>query len=196
VSHSAADRSGGAGGNDRSCRDRAGQSARHLSRGVAGHVPGCDPAESPKTRRSIVVLMGIVVAKLPSSGGPHGQAVNADWLQLPPGTALGMVGLASTFGFLFFAGFESAGSLGEESHRPLRRVPRAMAMAIAVGFYVACTAVQSLGFGTDPAASAPLQTRRRRSATSRTATSAPAWRPLSTSPRSSVRSAPASVAPR
>jgi amino acid transporter len=101
----------------------------------------------------ILVLMGVVVAKLAAGGGPRGQGVNADWLSLPPGTTLGIVALASTFGFLSFAGFESAGSLGEESHRPLRVVPRSMALAIAVGavFYVACTAVQSLGFGTDAA---------------------------------------------
>jgi amino acid transporter len=101
----------------------------------------------------IVVLMGIVVAKLAAGDGPRDQGLNADWLSLPHGTTLGTVALASTFGFLSFAGFESAGSLGEESRRPLRMVPRAMALAIAVGgvFYVACTAVQSLGFGTDPA---------------------------------------------
>jgi amino acid transporter len=101
----------------------------------------------------ILVLMAVVVAKLAAGDGPRGEGVNAHWLELPPGTALGTLALASTFGLLSFAGFESAGSLGEESRRPLRVVPRAMALAIAVGgaFYVACTAVQSLGFGTDPA---------------------------------------------
>jgi amino acid transporter len=99
----------------------------------------------------IVVLMAIVVAKLGGGDGPRGHGLSADWLQLPSGTTLGTLALASTFGFLSFAGFESAGSLGEESRRPQRMVPRAMALAIVVGgaFYVACTAVQSLGFGTD-----------------------------------------------
>jgi amino acid transporter len=100
----------------------------------------------------ILVLMAIVVAKLAGGDGPPGHDVNSDWLRLPPGTTLGTLALASTFGFLSFAGFESAGSLGEESRRPTRMVPRAMTLAILVGgaFYVACTAVQSLGFGTDP----------------------------------------------
>jgi amino acid transporter len=43
--------------------------------------------------------------------------------------------------------------MGEEAHRPLRLVPSSMLIAILVGgvFYVACIAVQSMGFGTDAA---------------------------------------------
>ena len=53
--------------------------------------------------------------------------------------------LAATFGFLSFAGFEAAGSFGEEADDPRRMVPRSMVVAIVVGgvFYVSCTAVQS-----------------------------------------------------
>jgi amino acid transporter len=99
----------------------------------------------------IVVLMGVVVAKLAFGGAPAGRGLSADVLRPLPGTSLSTIALASTFGFLSFAGFESAGSLGEESTRPRRMIPRAMAAAIAFGgvFYVACVAVQTLGFGTD-----------------------------------------------
>jgi amino acid transporter len=101
----------------------------------------------------ILVLMGVVVAKLAFGSAPGARGLTVDVFRPPPGTSLSTLALASTFGFLSFAGFESAGSLGEESTRPRRMIPRAMAAAIAFGgvFYVACVAVQSLGFGTDAA---------------------------------------------
>jgi amino acid transporter len=100
----------------------------------------------------ILVAMALIVVKLVAGAVPRAQGVTATVFQLPPGTSLSTVALASTFGFLSFAGFESAGSMGEEAHRPLRRVPASMLVAIGVGgvFYVACIAVQSMAFGTDP----------------------------------------------
>jgi amino acid transporter len=101
----------------------------------------------------ILVVMGIIVGKLAFGGAPDGRGLSADVVNLPSGTTLSTLALASTFGFLSFAGFESAGSLGEESTRPRRMVPRSMAVAIGFGavFYVLCVAVQTLGFGTDAA---------------------------------------------
>ncbi|MGZ6705744.1 MAG: APC family permease [Solirubrobacteraceae bacterium] len=101
----------------------------------------------------IGVLMAIVVARLATGDAPHGQTVNLDVVRLPAGTSLSTIALASTFGFLSFAGFESAGSLGEEATAPRRMVPRSMAAAILFGavFYVLCVSVQTLGFGTDAA---------------------------------------------
>jgi amino acid transporter len=101
----------------------------------------------------ILVLMAIIVVALVDGSAPQGQSVDLDVFALPSGTDLSTLALASTFGFLSFAGFEAAGSLGEEAHEPRRMVPRSIVVAIAVGgsFYVACTAVQSMGFGTDAA---------------------------------------------
>jgi amino acid transporter len=72
---------------------------------------------------------------------------------LPPGVGLSALALAATSGFLAFAGFESAGSLGEESLVPRRMIPRAIITAVAFGavFYVSCITVQTLGFGTGAA---------------------------------------------
>ena len=97
----------------------------------------------------IVVLMGVIVAKLAGGDAPAGQRLTASVFQLPHGVGLSTLALASTFGFLSFAGFEAAGSVGEEAHRALRIVPRSMVIAIALGgvFYVACVAVQSMAFG-------------------------------------------------
>jgi amino acid transporter len=101
----------------------------------------------------ILVLMAIVVVRLLVGDAPGQQSVNGHWLQLPAGTTASTVALAATFGFLSFAGFESAGSFGEEAVEPTRRIPRALVTAIVFGgvFYVACVAVQTLGFGTDRA---------------------------------------------
>lgn len=86
-------------------------------------------------------------------GWPREQQVPALRRELPSGVAVSTIALAATAGFLAFAGFESAGSLGEEAHRPGRFIPRAMLAAIALGavFYVACMLAQSWGFGTDKA---------------------------------------------
>jgi amino acid transporter len=97
----------------------------------------------------ILVLMAVIVVDLASGGGPDGQTLNWTFLDLPPGIPFSTVALAATAGFLSFAGFESAGSFGEESTEPTRMVPRAIVAAIAFGavFYVACMIVQTLGFG-------------------------------------------------
>jgi amino acid transporter len=101
----------------------------------------------------ILVLMAVIVVKLATGDAPGDQTLNLDWLDLPPGTTASDIALAATFGFLSFAGFESAGSFGEEATAPTRRIPRAIVTAVCFGgvFYVACVAVQTLGFGTDAA---------------------------------------------
>jgi amino acid transporter len=101
----------------------------------------------------ILVVMAIILGKLAFGGAPAGRGLSLDVFSPPPGTTLSTIALASVFGFLSYAGFESAGSLGEESTDPRRMIPRSMAAAIAFGaiFYVLCIAVQTLGFGTDAA---------------------------------------------
>jgi amino acid transporter len=59
--------------------------------------------------------------------------------------------LGVVFGFLSFAGFEAAATLGEEAQEPRRDIPRAiLGVAIFGGLYfVFVTAVEVMGFGTD-----------------------------------------------
>jgi amino acid transporter len=109
----------------------------------------------------ILALMAIIVVKLAAGHAPAGARLTTSVFRLPAGVGLSTLALASTFGFLSFAGFESAGSVGEEAHRPRRAVPRSMALAIGLGavFYVACVAVQSMAFGSAAAfagSAAPL----------------------------------------
>ncbi len=101
----------------------------------------------------ILVLMGVIFWRVAAGTAPGGQAPSGRVFVLPPGVGVSALALASTAGFLAFAGFESAGSLGEESFVPTRMIPRAIVTAVAFGavFYVACVTAQSLGFGIDAA---------------------------------------------
>src|SRR3712207_8056067 len=56
----------------------------------------------------------VIVAKLVAGDAPRGQELTLDVFDVPDGTAISTVALAATFGFLSFAGFESAGSRSEE----------------------------------------------------------------------------------
>jgi amino acid transporter len=101
----------------------------------------------------ILALMAVIFGKLVFGGTPSGQDLNLDFVKLPPGTSLSTVALAATAGFLSFAGFEAAGSFGEEANKPTREIPRSLVAAIITGavFYVLCMIAQTLGFGTDAA---------------------------------------------
>jgi amino acid transporter len=101
----------------------------------------------------ILVLMAVICWRLAAGTTPGGQRLSGAVFVLPPGVGLSALALAATSGFLAFAGFESAGSLGEESLVPRRMIPRAIITAVAFGavFYVACVTVQTLGFGTGAA---------------------------------------------
>ena len=102
----------------------------------------------------IVILMVAIIVRLSSGTHPvaGGGGMSRQFLVLPPGTGAATLALAATSGFLAFAGFESAGSLGEESLLPRREIPRAIWTAVAFGavFYVTCMITQSLGFGLNP----------------------------------------------
>ena len=95
----------------------------------------------------IVILMVVIVVKLIAGTSPHGTSITADAFKLPSGTSLSAVGSAAVFGFLSFAGFEGAASLGEETDNPRREIPRAIRNAV-LGhgvFYILCILVQTLG---------------------------------------------------
>ena len=107
----------------------------------------------------ILVLMGVIFWRLAAGTAPGGQTLSGDVFVLPPGVGVSTLALAAVAGFLAFAGFESAGSLGEESLVPTRMIPRAIITAVAFGavFYVACIVAQTLGFGTSAAGVSAFQ---------------------------------------
>jgi amino acid transporter len=102
----------------------------------------------------IVILVVVIFARLIAGSAPDGHSASlADAFSLPSGTTLDAVATASVFGFLSFAGFEGAASLGEETAEPRRNIPRAVFLApLTIGiFYFFVILSQTLGFGTDAA---------------------------------------------
>ena len=99
----------------------------------------------------IFILMLVIVIKLIAGSSPHGTSISVDAFKLPSGTSLSAVGGAAVFGFLSFAGFEGAASLGEETDNPKREIPRAIRNAVIASgvFYILCILVQTWGFGAD-----------------------------------------------
>jgi amino acid transporter len=98
----------------------------------------------------IVIVIVIVFAKLAGHAGPGKLGVDWSVFSVPHGVALSAVFLGIVFGFLSFAGFEAASTLGEETTNPRRDIPRAiLGVAIFGGIYfVIVTAVEAMGFGT------------------------------------------------
>jgi amino acid transporter len=101
----------------------------------------------------IALLVIIIFVKLIAGSAPGDQGFTADIFSLPDGTSLDTVATAAVFGFLSFAGFEGAASLGEETADPKRNIPRAIAAAVLVlaAFYFVVISAQTLGYGTDAA---------------------------------------------
>jgi amino acid transporter len=100
----------------------------------------------------ILILMVVIVVKLIAGSSPGGQTITLDAFKIPGGTTFSAVATASVFGFLSFAGFEGAASLGEETDNPRREIPRAIRTAV-IGsgiFYILCILVQTWGFGANP----------------------------------------------
>ena len=99
----------------------------------------------------IVVLVIVIFWKVIAGTAPNGQ----DFTMLPfvpaSGTTVGAIAFASVFGLLSFGGFEGAAALGEETNRPRRNIPLAIAVAVAFCgvFYTIVMFAQSLGFGID-----------------------------------------------
>lgn len=97
-----------------------------------------------------VVIILILTAIVLAQGGKHGLTT----IPFQVGSAgISAVGLASVFGFLSFAGFEGAATLGEETENPRRAIPRALAAAVLLTgvFYILVIYMQAEGFGTDAA---------------------------------------------
>jgi amino acid transporter len=101
----------------------------------------------------ILVVSAIVLVRLVSGTAPGDQHVTFSVFAVAPGTGTSALFLGVVFGFLSFAGFEAAATLGEEAANPKRDIPRAiLGTAIFGGLYfTVVTAVEMMGFGADKA---------------------------------------------
>jgi amino acid transporter len=95
----------------------------------------------------ILIVTVVILSKVGAAGHLTAQPFS------PGNQPLSNIGLAAVFGFLSFAGFEGAATLGEETRNPRRNIPLAiLAAVIGTGiFYVAVTYAQTVGFGTSTA---------------------------------------------
>src|SRR5437764_3524474 len=99
----------------------------------------------------IIVVAVTILIRLVTGTAPQGHTVDLSVFTVAPGTGGSAVFLGVVFGFLSFAGFEAAATLGEEARAPRRDIPRAiLGTAIFGGLYfVFVTAVEMMGFGAD-----------------------------------------------
>ncbi|AKK28166.1 hypothetical protein AB431_17400 [Mycobacterium sp. EPa45] len=101
----------------------------------------------------ILVVAAITLGKLITGHTPGGQHVDMSVFTVASGTSASTVFLGIVFGFLSFAGFEAAATLGEETEAPRRNIPRAILGTALFGgvFFVVVTAIEMMAFGTDAA---------------------------------------------
>jgi len=108
----------------------------------------------------ILTITAVVLVRLLIGNAPAGHRFTMSVFSVPPGTAPSALFLGVVFGFLSFAGFEAASTLGEESLNPNRDIPRAILGTTLFGgaFFVVVTAVEMMGFGTGKAGVAAFGT--------------------------------------
>jgi len=99
----------------------------------------------------ILLVCLVVLIRVLAGNSPTGTSFTLNMFTVPAGVSPSVLFLGVVFGFLSFAGFEAAATLGEEAHNPRKDIPRAiLGVAIFGGVYfVFVTAVEMLGFGTD-----------------------------------------------
>jgi amino acid transporter len=100
----------------------------------------------------ILLVSVVVLVKVIAGTAPTHTSFTLDMFTVPKGVSPSILFLGVVFGFLSFAGFEAAATLGEEAKNPRKDIPRAiLGVAIFGGVYfVFVTAVEMMGFGTGP----------------------------------------------
>ncbi|WP_236794772.1 APC family permease [Amycolatopsis sp. GM8] len=100
----------------------------------------------------ILTVAIVVFAKVIGGSGPASGAHVSALFTLPDGVGGSALFAAMIFGFLSFAGFEAASTLGEETRNPKRDIPVAIVGTVIVAgiFFAVVTSAEVLGFGTGP----------------------------------------------
>jgi amino acid transporter len=98
----------------------------------------------------ILVVCLVVLIRVIAGTAPTNTSFTLNMFTVPAGVSPSILFLGVVFGFLSFAGFEAAATLGEEAKNPRRDIPRAiLGVAIFGGVYfIFVTAVEMMGFGT------------------------------------------------
>jgi amino acid transporter len=94
---------------------------------------------------SAIVLVRLVSGSVPAGAPSPDAGFTLSVFTVPPGTQTSAVFLGVVFGFLSFAGFEAAATLGEEARNPRKDIPRAiLGTAVFGGVYFVIVASSSL----------------------------------------------------
>jgi amino acid transporter len=95
-----------------------------------------------------VVLVRVIGHSAPNGGSQHFTLAP---FTVAPGIGASTVFLGIVFGFLSFAGFEAASTLGEETENPSRDIPRAILGTAIFGgvYFVVVTWIEMMGFGSN-----------------------------------------------
>jgi amino acid transporter len=101
----------------------------------------------------ILIVAAVVLVRLLAGNAPGHEQFTWSVFSVAPGTNTNDLFLGVVFGFLSFAGFEAAATLGEEANRPTRDIPRAIFGVAVFGgvYFTIVTAVEMMGFGTSAA---------------------------------------------
>ena len=101
----------------------------------------------------ILVVTVVIAVRLIAGTAPAGQHFTVSVFTFGSDVGLSGVFLGAVFGFLSFAGFEAAATLGEETRDAKRNIPRAILGTALFGgvFFVVVTAIEMMAFGTDSA---------------------------------------------
>lgn len=99
----------------------------------------------------IVVVTFVVLVRWLTHTAPDGHTSSWSVFSVPSGTPVSAVFLGVVYGFLAFAGFEAAATLGEETENPKRAIPHAIlgTVLFAGAFFIIVTAVEVSAFGAD-----------------------------------------------
>jgi amino acid transporter len=101
----------------------------------------------------ILIVTAVVLVRLLAGNAPGHEHFTWNVFSVAPGTNTNDLFLGVVFGFLSFAGFEAAATLGEEANRPTRDIPRAIFGVAVFGgvYFTIVTAIEMMGFGTSAA---------------------------------------------
>ncbi|WP_370939156.1 APC family permease [Amycolatopsis sp. cg13] len=99
----------------------------------------------------ILLVTVVILVRLIAGDAPSGRFTLQVFV---PDTGVSGIFLGAVFGFLSFAGFEAAATLGEETRDPRRNIPRAILGTAIFGgaYFVLVTAVEMMAFGGDATA--------------------------------------------
>ncbi|MEI6405662.1 MAG: APC family permease [Actinomycetes bacterium] len=97
----------------------------------------------------ILLTTLVVLFKLLNGTAPSGQTFTMSVFSIPSGTGSSTIFLGVVFGFLSFAGFEAAATMGEEANAPRRDIPKAILGVVIFGgiYFTFVTAIEVMGFG-------------------------------------------------